>query len=45
MGVLYVSGFADETLGKHTSDANDAFLAKPFVLQELATKIRELLRA
>ena len=42
--VLYVSGFADQTLGQDVLDGNDAFLAKPFLLRELATKLRELFR-
>jgi two-component system cell cycle sensor histidine kinase/response regulator CckA len=42
MRVLYVSGFADETLEQDGLDANDAFLAKPFLLRELAAKIRSL---
>ena len=44
MQVLYVSGFADQTLEGDGLDANDPFLAKPFVHQELAARIRELLR-
>jgi two-component system, cell cycle sensor histidine kinase and response regulator CckA len=44
MQVLYVSGFADQTLEQDVLDANDAFLAKPFLLRELAAKIRELFR-
>jgi DNA-binding response OmpR family regulator len=39
-----VSGFADETLEQDVLDSNDAFLAKPFLLRELAAKIRSLLR-
>jgi two-component system cell cycle sensor histidine kinase/response regulator CckA len=39
MRVLYVSGFADQTLEQ---DIHTAFVAKPFLLRELATKIREL---
>jgi nitrogen-specific signal transduction histidine kinase/ActR/RegA family two-component response regulator len=42
MRVLYMSGFADETLEQDVLDTNDAFMAKPFLLRELATKIREL---
>jgi two-component system, cell cycle sensor histidine kinase and response regulator CckA len=42
MRVLYVSGFADQTLEQGVLDTNDAFMAKPFLLRELATKIREL---
>jgi two-component system, cell cycle sensor histidine kinase and response regulator CckA len=44
MRVLCVSGFADQTLEQDVLDRNDAFLAKPFLLRELATKIRELFR-
>ncbi len=44
MRVLYVSGFADQTLVQDAVDPNNAFLAKPFLLRELATKIRELFR-
>ena len=44
MRVLYVSGFADQTLEQAVLDTNDAFLAKPFLLRELAAKIRELFR-
>ena len=44
MQVLYVSGFADQTLEQDVLGGNDAFLAKPFLLRELATKLRELLR-
>jgi DNA-binding response OmpR family regulator len=42
MRVLYVSGFADQALEQAVLDTNDAFLAKPFLLGELATRIREL---
>ena len=44
MRVLYMSGFADRTLEQDVLDAKEAFLAKPFLLGELATKIRELFR-
>jgi PAS domain S-box-containing protein len=44
MRVLCVSGFADQALEQDVLDTNDAFLAKPFLLRELATKIRELFR-
>src|ERR1022692_573664 len=44
MRVLCVSGFADQTLEQDVLDTNDAFLAKPFLLRELATTIRELFR-
>jgi PAS domain S-box-containing protein len=42
MRVLYVSGLADQNLEQDLLDRKDAFLAKPFLLRELATKIREL---
>jgi len=42
MRVLCVSGFADHTLEQDVLDDNYAFLAKPFLLRELATKIREV---
>jgi two-component system, cell cycle sensor histidine kinase and response regulator CckA len=45
MRVLYVSGFANQTLEKYGPAANSAFMQKPFVLQELAARIRELLRS
>jgi PAS domain S-box-containing protein len=41
--VLYVSGFANQTPEKDGPAANHAFMQKPFVLQELATRIRKLL--
>jgi len=44
MRVLCVSGVADQTLERDVLDANDAFLSKPFLLRELATKIRQLFR-
>jgi CheY-like chemotaxis protein len=42
MRILYVSGFADHTLEQDVLDTDDAFLAKPFHLRELATTIRKL---
>jgi two-component system cell cycle sensor histidine kinase/response regulator CckA len=44
MRVLCVSGFADQTLEQDVLDTDDAFLAKPFLLRALATKIREVFR-
>ncbi|MGA2924179.1 MAG: ATP-binding protein [Candidatus Sulfotelmatobacter sp.] len=44
MRVLYVSGFVEHTHRQDAVDANDAFLAKPFLLRELAARIRSLLR-
>jgi two-component system cell cycle sensor histidine kinase/response regulator CckA len=44
MRVLYVSGFADQTVEQDAVDPNNAFLAKPFLLRELAAKLRELFR-
>jgi len=45
MRVLYMSGFANQTLENDGPAANNAFMQKPFVLQELAARIRELLRS
>jgi two-component system cell cycle sensor histidine kinase/response regulator CckA len=42
MRVLYMSGIADHTLEQSVLNTNDAFLAKPFLLRELATDIREV---
>jgi PAS domain S-box-containing protein len=40
--VLYISGYADEELGRNPG-AGAAFLAKPFRLETLATKVRHVL--
>jgi CheY-like chemotaxis protein len=40
--VLYISGYADDTFGRHPG-AGAAFLAKPFRLEMLATKVRHVL--
>jgi CheY-like chemotaxis protein len=42
--VLYMSGFAHQTSERDVLAANEAFLAKPFLLGELAAKLRELFR-
>jgi two-component system, cell cycle sensor histidine kinase and response regulator CckA len=42
MQLLYVSGFPEQTLEQDVLDTNEAFLAKPFLLRELAVKIREI---
>jgi two-component system, cell cycle sensor histidine kinase and response regulator CckA len=44
MRVLCVSGFANQPLEQDVLDTNAAFLAKPFLLRELATTIRGLFR-
>jgi len=44
MRILYVSGFDDQVLEQGVLDANDVFIAKPFLLRELAENIRQLLR-
>jgi CheY-like chemotaxis protein len=42
--VLYVSGYVDDALEKKgPGDPNEAFLGKPFTLEELAAKVRALL--
>ncbi|MFN8062186.1 MAG: response regulator [Vicinamibacterales bacterium] len=44
MKVIYVSGYADEALGDHRIlESGAAFLQKPFTLQSLVQKIREIL--
>ena len=42
MRILYMSGFAQRAFEQDVLDAKEAFLAKPFLLRELATKIQEL---
>jgi len=45
MGVLYLSGYTEDTiLHQGTLGPNTAFLQKPFTLQHLARKVREVLR-
>jgi DNA-binding response OmpR family regulator len=39
-----MSGFAHRTFAQDVLDANEGFLAKPFLLGDLATRIRELFR-
>jgi FixJ family two-component response regulator len=42
--VLYLSGYAEDTIvGSPSSDAPKAFLQKPFTLQNLSRKVREVL--
>jgi DNA-binding response OmpR family regulator len=44
--VLYMSGYADETIVLHHLDATDVrFLRKPFTPEELAAKVRAVLDA
>jgi CheY-like chemotaxis protein len=43
--VLYVSGYADETIASYRLDPTSAFLAKPFTPVSLAWKVREVLDA
>ena len=43
--VLYVSGFTDQAFsGTGSPDCGDSFLEKPFELEELAQKIRSVLK-
>jgi len=45
MGVLFLSGYTEETiLHQGALSPNTAFLQKPFALQHLARKVREVLR-
>ncbi|HEY6221542.1 MAG TPA: ATP-binding protein [Candidatus Eisenbacteria bacterium] len=42
--VLFISGFTDDTMVRHgVRDAKVAFLQKPFTLENLARKVREVL--
>ncbi|WP_010186778.1 response regulator [Sphingomonas sp. PAMC 26605] len=43
--ILFMSGYAEETLRKSIDLDNVAFLAKPFTVQQLAEATREALRA
>ncbi|HEX2780134.1 MAG TPA: ATP-binding protein [Gemmatimonadaceae bacterium] len=43
--VLYVSGYADDTIASYRLDPTSAFLAKPFTPVSLAWKVREVLDA
>ncbi|MFL5561424.1 MAG: ATP-binding protein, partial [Gemmatimonadaceae bacterium] len=43
--ILYVSGYADDTIANYRLDSSTAFLAKPFVPTTLLRKIRETLDA
>jgi CheY-like chemotaxis protein len=44
--VLFMSGYTDDTLLRHgVYEAQEAFLQKPFPLQTLAAKVREVLSA
>jgi CheY-like chemotaxis protein len=42
--VLYVSGYTDDVIGQHgVLEPGTFFLAKPFRMRQLATKLREVL--
>ena len=43
--VLYVSGYADDTISNYRLEPSSAFLAKPFVPTTLLRKVRETLDA
>jgi CheY-like chemotaxis protein len=46
ISVLYLSGYTEDAVITHGAlDANTAFLQKPFTLQNLAKKVREVLRS
>jgi CheY-like chemotaxis protein len=40
--VLYISGYTDDTFSRSTGPGS-AFLAKPFLLETLASKVRDVL--
>jgi two-component system cell cycle sensor histidine kinase/response regulator CckA len=41
--VLYLSGYAEDALSAPLAEGNQAFLQKPFTLQSLSRKVREVL--
>ena len=41
--VLYLSGYAQDAFSPRTTDAQKTFLQKPFTLQSLSRKVREIL--
>ena len=43
IGVLYISGYTETTIGQHGVENTEAFLQKPFSLSSLAAKVREVL--
>jgi PAS domain S-box-containing protein len=46
IGVLYLSGYTEDAIVNHGAlDPGTAFLQKPFTLQKLAQKVREVLRS
>jgi DNA-binding response OmpR family regulator len=46
LGVLYLSGYTEDAIVNHGAlDPGTAFLQKPFTLQKLAQKVREVLRS
>jgi len=46
LGVLYMSGYTDEALGaRGVLEAGAILLAKPFTLQQLVAKVRQVLDA
>jgi len=44
MKVIFISGYAEGALRQRSSDGNELyFLAKPFSLKQLATKVKDVL--
>jgi FixJ family two-component response regulator len=43
--VLFMSGYSDDTVSRHGVDiTSPSFIRKPFSMETLATKVRELLK-
>jgi DNA-binding NtrC family response regulator len=45
MSVLYISGYTDDAILRHGMLGTTAFLEKPFELDSLLRKVRELLNS
>ncbi|MGH2807123.1 MAG: response regulator [Actinomycetota bacterium] len=43
VGVLYMSGYSDDVVGRHGLEAGEPFLQKPFTAEELKDAVRKML--